>query len=194
PFGGKERKEVQQNFDIKTSETASLFLQHFIKSLKAGGRAGIVIKQTFLTNSDNASAAIRKYLLESCNLHTILDMPKNAFLGTGEKTVVLFFTKGVETQKIWAYQLATQRTLGKTSPLNDDDMTDFLVKQKNKELSENSWTLDIKYLDPKSFIIDLKNPSKKITNETRSLEVILSEIETLEDETSQLIDSIRELI
>jgi len=47
PFGGKERKEVQQNFDIKTSETASLFLQHFIKSLKAGGRAGIVIKTLF---------------------------------------------------------------------------------------------------------------------------------------------------
>ena len=48
PFGGKERKEVQQNFDIKTGETAFLFLQHFIKILKAGGRAGVVIKNTFL--------------------------------------------------------------------------------------------------------------------------------------------------
>lgn len=47
PFGGKERPEVQQNFPIKTSETASLFLQHFMKSLKAGGRAAIVIKNTF---------------------------------------------------------------------------------------------------------------------------------------------------
>ena len=47
PFGGKERKEIQQNFPIKTGETAFLFLQHFIKSLKAGGRAGVVIKNTF---------------------------------------------------------------------------------------------------------------------------------------------------
>jgi len=69
PFGGKERSEVQQNFPIKTGETASLFLQHFIKSLKAGGKAGIVIKNTFLSNSDNASVSLRKLLLESCDLH-----------------------------------------------------------------------------------------------------------------------------
>ena len=52
PFGGKERKEVQQNFDIKTGETAFLFMQHFIKSLKAGGRGAVVIKNTFLSNTD----------------------------------------------------------------------------------------------------------------------------------------------
>ena len=64
PFGGKERKEVQQNFPIRTGETAFLFLQHFIKMLKAGGRAAIVIKNTFLSNTDNASVALRKLLLE----------------------------------------------------------------------------------------------------------------------------------
>lgn len=85
PFGGKERKEVQQNFDIKTSETASLFLQHFIKSLKAGGRAAIVIKNTFLSNTDNASISLRRYLLESCKLHTILDMPGGNISGCRSK-------------------------------------------------------------------------------------------------------------
>ena len=60
PFGGKERKEVQQNFPVRTGETAFLFLQHFIKTLKAGGRAAIVIKNTFLSNTDNASTSIRK--------------------------------------------------------------------------------------------------------------------------------------
>src|SRR5690606_19362275 len=87
PFGGKERKEVQLNFDIKTGETAFLFLQHFIKSLKTGGRAAIVIKNTFLSNTDNASVALRKQLLESCNLHSVLDMPGGTFLGAGVKTV-----------------------------------------------------------------------------------------------------------
>src|SRR6185312_8296712 len=90
PFGGKERKEIQQNFPIRTGETAYLFLEHFIKMLKAGGRAGIVIKNTFLSNTDNASISLRKQLLESCNLHTILDLPGGTFQGAGVKTVVLF--------------------------------------------------------------------------------------------------------
>lgn len=64
PFGGKERVEVQQNFPIKTGETAFPFLQHFIKILKAGGKGGIVIKNTFLSNTDNASVSLRKLLLE----------------------------------------------------------------------------------------------------------------------------------
>jgi type I restriction enzyme M protein len=103
PFGGKERKEVQQNFPIRTGETAFLFLQHFIRMLKAGGRGGVVIKNTFLSNTDNASVSLRKLLLESCNLHTVLDCPGGTFLGAGVKTVVLFFEKGSKTRKTWFY-------------------------------------------------------------------------------------------
>ena len=118
PFGGKERKEVQQNFPIRTGETAFLFLQHFIKILKAGGRAGIVIKNTFLSNTDNASVSLRKLPLESCNLHTVLDCPGGTFQGAGVKTVVLFFEKGSATRKVWYYQLDPGRNMGKTNPLN----------------------------------------------------------------------------
>jgi len=71
PFGGRERAEVKQNFPIQSSESAYLFLQHFIRKLRAGGRAGIVIKNTFLSNTDNASVSLRKLLLESCDLHTV---------------------------------------------------------------------------------------------------------------------------
>jgi type I restriction enzyme M protein len=116
PFGGKERKEVQQNFPIKTGETAFLFLQHFIKSLKAGGRAAIVIKNTFLSNTDNASTSIRKLLLESCNLHTVLDCPGGTFQGAGVKTVVLFFEKGAPTRKVWFYQLDPGPQHGQDQP------------------------------------------------------------------------------
>src|ERR1700676_3424797 len=121
PFGGKERKEVQQNFPIRTGETAFLFLQHFIKILKAGGRAGVVIKNTFLSNTDNASVSLRKLLLDSCNLHTVLDCLKKTFVGAGVKTVVLFFEKGAPTRKIWYYQLDPGRNMGKTNSLNDKD-------------------------------------------------------------------------
>ena len=149
PFGGKERPEVQQNFDIKTSETASLFLQHFIKSLKAGGRAAIVIKNTFLSNTDNASIALRKHLLESCNLHTVLDMPGGTFLGAGVKTVVLFFTKGEPTKNIWYYQFDAGRSMGKTSSLNDADLEEFVRLQMAvaeglaSGETEKSWTIKL---------------------------------------------------
>ena len=132
PFGGKERKEVQQNFPVRTGEAAFLFLQHFIKVLKAGGRGGIVIKNTFLSNGDNASVALRKLLLETCNLHTILDCPGGTFQGAGVKTVVLFFEKGSPTRKVWYYQLDPGRNMGKTNPLNDDDLVEFIKLQRTK--------------------------------------------------------------
>ena len=117
PFGGKEHKQIQQNFPIKTGETAFLFLQHFIKSLRAGGRAAIVIKNTFLSNTDNASTSIRKLLLEGCKLHTVLDLPGGTFQGAGVKTVVLFLEKGAPPRKVWFYQLSPGRNMGKTNPI-----------------------------------------------------------------------------
>ncbi|WP_039053965.1 N-6 DNA methylase [Sphingobacterium sp. T2] len=194
PFGGKERKEVQQNFDIKTSETAFLFLQHFIKSLKAGGRAGIVIKNTFLSNTDNASISLRKYLLESCNLHTILDMPGGTFLGAGVKTVVLFFTKGEPTQKIWYYQLDPGRTLGKTNPLNDADMQEFIQLQKEKTVSEKSWIIDIADIDTSTYDLSVKNPNKKEEVKLRSPQEILAEMEMLDKEAENVRTMISRII
>jgi len=153
PFGGKERKEVQQNFPIKTGETAFLFLQHFIKYLKAGGRGAVVIKNTFLSNSDNASKALRKELLESCNLHTVLDCPSGTFLGAGVKTVVLFFEKGAPTRKVWYYQLDPGRSLGKTNALNDDDLKEFVELQASFANSEKSWFVDAADIDPATYCV-----------------------------------------
>ena len=148
PFGGKERKEIQQNFPIKTGETAFLFLQHFIKYLRAGGRAAVVIKNTFLSNSDNASKGLRQELLESCNLFTVLDCPGGTFLGAGVKTVVLFFEKGAPTRKIWYYQLDPGRNLGKTNSLNDDDLNELVKFRATFADSQKSWTVDTKDIAP----------------------------------------------
>src|ERR1700745_1239508 len=158
PFGGQERKEVQQNFPIRTGETAFLFLQHFIKMLKAGGRGGVVIKNTFLSNSDNASVSLRKMLLESCNLHTVLDCPGGVFQGAGVKTVVLFFEKGAPTRRVWYYQLDPGRNLGKTNPLNDDDLKEFVTLQTTFADSPKSWSVDAKGIDQATFDLSVKNP------------------------------------
>ena len=117
--------------------------QHFIKMLKAGGRAGIVIKNTFLSNTDNASVSLRKLLLESCNLHTVLDCPSGTFQGAGVKTVVLFFEKGAPTRRFWYYQLDPGRNMGKTNPLNDEDLAEFVEMQRTFADSPKSWSVDI---------------------------------------------------
>jgi len=194
PFGGKERKEVQQNFDIKTGETAFLFMQHFIKSLKAGGRSAVVIKNTILSNSDNASVALRKYLLESCNLHTILDMPSGTFTGAGVKTVVLFFTKGESTKNIWYYKLNPGRNMGKTNPLNDKDMKEFIELQKDKKDSQNSWSVNIHDIDETTFDLSVKNPNVVDEVELRTPKAILEEMKSLDKETNELLASIKEMV
>ncbi|ACG72764.1 N-6 DNA methylase [Anaeromyxobacter sp. K] len=194
PFGGKERKEVQQNFAIRSGETAFLFLQHFIKMLKAGGRAGIVIKNTFLSGNDNASVGLRKLLLETCNLHTVLDCPAGTFQGAGVKTVVLFFEKGAPTRKIWFYQLDAGRNLGKTNPLNDDDLVDFLRLEKTKAESAKSWVLDTKTLDKSTFDLTVRNPSGGEQETHRSPATILDELGELDAEAAQALKSIRSLL
>jgi len=194
PFGGKERAEVQQNFPIKTGETASLFLQHFIKILKAGGKAGIVIKNTFLSNTDNASVALRKQLLESCNLHTVLDLPSGTFTGAGVKTVVLFFEKGTPTKKVWFYQLNLDRNLGKTNALNEKDLADFVELQKTKADSENSWSINVKNIDNSTFDLSAKNPNKKEEAVLRQPKEILEETKALDEESADILNSILKII
>jgi type I restriction enzyme M protein len=213
PFGGKERKEVQQNFPIKTGETAFLFLQHFIKILKVGGRGAIVIKNTFLSNSDNASKALRQELLSSCNLHTILDCPGGTFIGAGVKTVVLFFEKGsadstqgmplfaedkginqgMRTRKIWYYQLDPGRNMGKTNSLNDEDLAEFIELQSSFYLSEKSWFLEVKEIDQESFYLSVKNPNKAEDSPLREPQEILEEIAVLDGETTEILASISQL-
>ncbi len=194
PFGGKERKEVQQNFPIKTGETAYLFLQHFMKILRAGGSAGIVIKNTFLSNNDNASIAIRQELLANFNLHTILDCPAGTFQGAGVKTVVLFFTKGQPTQKIWYYQLDPKRSLGKTNPLNDSDMAEFIAFSSAKKDSDLSWSIDVGQVDTTTFDLTPRNPNRNLEVVHGSPLDVLDKLQELDVESTELILKLRSLI
>ncbi len=194
PFGGSERAEVQQNFPIKTSETAFLFLQHFIKMLRAGGKAGIVIKNTFLSNTDNASVSLRKYLLESCDLQTILDLPGGTFTGAGVKTVILFFEKGSSTKKIWYYQLNLSRNLGKTNPLSEADLAEFVELQKTKTNSENSWSVNTENIDQKTFDLSVKNPNKNNEQTLREPKEILEEMKKLDEGSGKVLKEIQSLM
>lgn len=177
PFGGKERAEVHKTSQLKLA-TASLFLQHFIKILKAGGKAGVVIKNTF----QQVPIMLRwHYVKQKCetNLHTVLDLPGGTFTGAGVKTVVLFFEKGRATKKIWFYQLNLDRNLGKTNALNEKDLNDFVELQKTKKDSENSWSINIKDIDQITFDLSAKNPNKKAEAALRQPQEILEEMKAL---------------
>jgi type I restriction enzyme M protein len=145
------------------------------RALKAGGRAAIVIKNTFLSNTDNASVSLRKLLLESCNLHTVLDCPGGTFQGAGVKTVVLFFEKGAPTRKVWYYQLDPGRNMGKTNPLNDDDLAEFVALQKTLPTRPRAgrWTWRHRH---RTYDLSVKNPNGGEVVALRTPQDILDEI------------------
>ena len=194
PFGGKERAEIQQNFPIKTSETAYLFLQHFIKILKPGGRCAVVIKNTFLTNTDNASIALRKQLLHECKLFAVLDLPGGAFIGTGVKTVVLFFEKGQKTENVWYYQLNAGRNMGKTNPLNERDLAEFVAMAGAQTLSDNSWVVNIPDIHAETWDLSANNPKRIEKVDERTPHEIIAEIEKLDAESAAALQAIREFL
>jgi len=145
PFGGKEGKEAQTNFDYKTGATQVLFLQHVIRSLREGGRCGIVIDEglLFRTNED-AFVKTKRKLLDDCDLWCVVSLPGGVFTaaGAGVKTNLLFFTKGQPARKIWYYDLSELK-IRKKIPLMLKHFDDFLRLLPTRGDSELSWTVDI---------------------------------------------------
>lgn len=194
PFAGKEKPEVQRNFPVQTGSTGLLFIQHFIKHLRAGGKAAVVIKNTFLSNTDNATTSVRKELLETCNLQAVMDLPGGAFSAnssTGVKTVVLFFEKGKPTKKTWFYQLDAGRSLGKTDPLNEKDFTEFLKLFKKKGDSLVSWSVDASDVDSKTYDLSVKNPNAPEEILLRTPKEIIKSLEKLDLESSKVLSNLK---
>ena len=146
PFGGKEAKAAQSDFDYKTSATQVLFLQHVLKSLAPRGRCGIVLDEgvLFRTN-EQAFVQTKTKLLNEFDLYCVLSLPGGAFSGAGAgvKTNVLFFNAGKPTEKIWYYDLSDVK-VGKKSPLTLEKFREFLELLPERVDSERSWTVDFK--------------------------------------------------
>ena len=108
PYGGTEKKSVQQNFpeQLRNSETADLFMVEILYRLKENGKVGIVLPDGFLFGNDNAKLNIKKKLMEECNLHTIIRLPGSIFAPyTSIATNLLFFDKTGPTEETWFYRL-----------------------------------------------------------------------------------------
>lgn len=174
PFGASVTDNVRRNFVSNSSASEYLFMEHFVAMLKDGGRAAIIIKNTALSNTDNASKYIRQMLLERCELEMILDLPQRVFKA-GVKAVVLFFKKGKPTTKpIKYYELDLHGvSLGKTRPLKEEDLAEFeaIAKgEKSGEGIEAYWEIDPASVDKTTFDLSVKNPNKKEEKKASSAE------------------------
>ena len=134
PFGTKKGGEraTRDDFTYTTSNKQLNFLQHIYRSLKANGkaRAAVVLPDNVLF-ADGDGQAIRRDLMEKCDLHTILRLPTGIFYAQGVKTNVLFFTRGTSdqgnTHEVWFYDLRTNMpSFGKTHPLKREDFAGFV--------------------------------------------------------------------
>jgi type I restriction enzyme M protein len=121
-------------------------------------------------------------------------MPSGTFQGAGVKTVVLFFEKGAPTRKIWFYKLDPGRNLGKTNPLNDDDLKDFVALQATFKDSENSWTVDAKSIDKATYDLSVKNPNNMGETELRDPKDIIAEMVVLDAETAEILAGIGRML
>lgn len=195
PFGGKENKNVQNNYIYKTSETAALALQYIMKKLKYNGRAGIILPEGQLFFGTGTFKNIRKELLEKFNVFAIISLPKGVFtsMGTGVKTNVLFFEKtGSPTKDIWYYEIDGK--FSKTAPIKKKNFIDALDKAHNREISINSWLVTLEEIKDKDYKLNSRNPNKKNEYEYIDPISILSEIESLEDDIDNTIKDIKGLL
>ena len=190
PFGGKEKSQIQQNFPVQSNATELLFLQHFMKSLKKGGRAAIIVPEGVLFQANNAFAQVKKELLENFNLHTIVSLPSGVFLPySGVKTNVIFFERNGSTSDIWYYDVKPPYKLTKNKPIAFEHFDEFLNLYDKKGNSENSWKVNVK--DVKNYDLSAKNPNEKVEIKLLSAKEILKQIESNDKEIDKLIADIK---
>ncbi|WP_395644611.1 N-6 DNA methylase [Terricaulis sp.] len=170
PFGGMEEDGIENNFPahLRTRETADLFMALIIKLLRVNGRAGVVLPDGFLFG-EGVKATIKKDLIETCNLHTLVRLPNGVFSPyTGIKTNILFFTKGQPTKDIWFYEQQYPpgvTSYNKTKPMRfeefeglrawwGEEANNFRSRQEN----QHAWKVSAADIAATGYSLDRKNP------------------------------------
>lgn len=205
PFGGTEEDGIEKNFpsELRTRETADLFLQLIIEVLKDGGRAAVVLPDGTLFG-EGVKTKIKKLLLEECNLHTIVRLPNGVFNPyTGIKTNILFFTKGQPTKEIWFYEHPYPegvKNYNKTKPMQFKEFKTEIKwwgKEedgfKTRKESEQAWKVDINEIKERNYNLDIKNPhvAEQITYDPEEL---LAQYAKQQEEITGLRNQLKDIL
>jgi len=200
PFGGKESRQIQQNFPVQSQATELLALQYVMKSLKQNGRCGIVVPEGVLFRGD-AFALVKKELLENFNLHTIISLPSGVFAnvtssGQGPKTNLLFFDRTGPTKEIWYYEHVPPegKKYTKANPITDEDLKDCYEKWKKREISENSWVVPVEEIVKRGYDLTAKNPNRREEFEYKSPEELVASVIEKERAILEIAEEIQNLL
>lgn len=164
PFGGMEEDGIENNFpaEFRTRETADLFLVLVMELLRDGGRAAIVLPDGTLFG-EGIKTRIKKRLLEECNLHTIVRLPKGVFAPyTTIKTNILFFTKGEPTKDVWFYEHPYPegyKSYSKTKPMRIEEFEHEKAWWENREETERAWKVTAEDIAAGGYNLDITNPN-----------------------------------
>lgn len=195
PFGGVVKDGTEKNFpsSFRTKETADLFLILFIRLLKQGGRAGIVLPDGFLFG-EGAKTRIKEHLLEECNLHTIIRLPGSVFAPyTSIATNLLFFTKGEPTKEVWYYEHRLPegvKAYNKTKPIRVEEFDSIKEWWDNRTESEVAWKVSIDEIKKRNYNLDIKNPNIVDVDELNPEEV-LADYRTKQAEVKNILEKIK---
>jgi len=193
PFGGKEKSQIQQNFPVQSNATELLFLQHFMKSLKKGGKAAIVVPEGVLFQTGNAFRSVKEELLSNFNVHTILSLPAGVFLPySGVKTNVLFFDRTGATTEIWYYECNPDQKLTKNKPIQYEHLQEFVELSAQRPLSPNSWL--VKVNDIIDTDLSAKNPNAQTCIDHRPPREIIARIKKNDKEISKLMTEVEQIL
>lgn len=198
PFGGKEEDGIEDNFPSwgRTRETADLFLQLFVRLLKPGGRAGIVLPDGTLFG-EGVKTRIKQHLLEECNLHTIVRLPGSVFAPyTSIATNLLFFTKGEPTKEIWYYEHRLPegvKAYNKTKPIRIEEFEPIKQWWHNRTETDVAWKVSIDEVIQRGYNLDIKNPNIIAVDELNP-EDVLMDYRAKQAEVKDILEKIKNLL
>ena len=203
PFGGREENGIESNFPahFRTKETADLFLALFIRLLKKGGRAAIVLPDGSLFG-EGVKTRLKEHLLAECNLHTIVRLPNSVFkpyasIGTN----LLFFEKGEPTQDVWYFEHRVpegQKAYSMTRPIKVEHLQGCVdwwggAERKDRQQTEQAWKVTIDEIKARGYNLDFKNPHT-VADDHGNPEELLTLLEESEQKTAQLRDQLKGIL
>lgn len=203
PFGGREEDGIESNFPahFRTKETADLFLALFIRLLKPGGRAAIVLPDGSLFG-EGVKTRLKEHLLQECNLHTIVRLPNSVFkpyasIGTN----LLFFEKGEPTQEIWFYEHrvpAGQKAYSMTKPIKVEHLADCVAwwggaGRENRQQTEQAWKVSLDEIKARNYNLDFKNPHT-VAADHGDPEELLAQLQADEARADALRDQLKAIL
>jgi type I restriction enzyme M protein len=203
PFGGREEDGIESNFPshFRTKETADLFLALFIRLLRPGGRAAIVLPDGSLFG-DGVKMRLKEHLLAECNLHTIVRLPNSVFrpyasIGTN----LLFFEKGTPTQDIWFYEHRVpegQKAYSMTKPVRVEHLQGCAAwwggaAREGRVETPQAWRVTADEVKAQSYNLDIKNPHA-VEDDHGDTEHLLAALNAAEAETARLRDNLKAIL